>query len=213
MRGLMMVAACGALLTASALAQIGNPAGVEPGTPESAPGVPAPHQPNTQDRLFARLTAAGGRAEVEFGQFAEQKAGNPRVKEFARRMVQDHQKANEQLADLAKQANIALPGELDPDHKAVRAELEKLSGGAFDVAYMQGQVVDHQKTASLLQYEISFGQDADLQRFAAATLPAVLAHLQMAQNIVGALTGAGGPVAAQSSPSPRPPGNAGPPPR
>jgi cytochrome c peroxidase len=57
----------------------------------------------------------------------------------------------EQLTDFAKQANIPLPNELDPNHKAMRAELEKLSGAEFDKAYMRGQVVDHQKTVVLLQ--------------------------------------------------------------
>src|SRR4051812_15867357 len=179
-----------ALLATPAAAQIGNPAGVEPGTPQASPGVPAPHYPNTQDRLFARLAAAGGMAEVDFAKLAEEKAQSSEVKGFARRMADDHAKANGQLADLAKQANIPLPIELDPDHKAMRAELEKLSGAEFDKAYMRGQVVDHQKTVVLLQWEIALGQDGDLQRFAAQTLPSVLQHLEMAQrSVLAPITG------------------------
>ena len=83
----------------------------------------------------------------------------------------------------------AFQAEPDPEHKAARAELEKLSGPQFDVAYMQSQVIEHQKTAGLLQWQISLGQDGDLQRFAAATLPVVLTHLQAAQNILSQLTG------------------------
>ena len=128
-------------------------------------------------------------AEVDFGKLAEQKAQSREVKGFARRMADDHGKANAQLADLAKQANIPLPNELDPDHKAMRADLEKLSGAEFDKAYMRGQVVDHQKTVLLLQWEIAFGQDGDLQRFASRTLPTVLEHLQMAQNLLAEIAG------------------------
>jgi putative membrane protein len=173
-----------ALLLASPLAaQIGNPAGVEPGTPQRSPGTPAPDHANTQDRLFARLLAAGGMAEVDFGKIADAKAQSSEVKEFARRMVQDHTKAGEQLTTIARAANISLPRELDPDHKAMRDELDKATGAAFDRAYMQGQIVEHQKAAILLQYEIGLGQDAQLQRYAADTLPAILEHLELAKDI------------------------------
>jgi putative membrane protein len=189
MRRLLTTSAMAVLLASPVSAQIGNPAGVEPGTPQSGPGMPAPGYPNTQDRLFARLVAAGGIAEVDFAKLAEQKAQKAEVKEFARQMAQDHSKANAQLEELAKQARLPLPNELDPDHKAMRADLEKLSGGQFDAAYMRGQVVDHQKTALLMQWEIAFGQDGDIQRFAAQNLPTILQHLQMAQNLMSELTG------------------------
>jgi hypothetical protein len=65
----------------------------------------------------------------------------------------------------------------------MRAELDSANGRAFDLAYMQGQVIDHQKTAILLQWEIGQGQKPELQRFAAETLPTVLAHLEIANNV------------------------------
>ena len=40
-----------------------------------------------------------------------------------------------------------------------RLNLEKLGGGQFDLAYVDGQVQDHQKTAQLLEREIGSGQD------------------------------------------------------
>jgi putative membrane protein len=180
-------------LTALALpaaAQIGNPAGVDPATPQSAPGVPAPHTTNTQDKLFAQLLGAGGMAEVEFGKIADGKAQSSSVKDFARRMVQDHSRANEQLEKLAKRANIPLAGELGPDEKAMKDELDRSSARSFDLAYMQGQLVGHQKAVILLQYEIGQGQDSELQRFAAESLPVVIGHLEMARAVIGELTGA-----------------------
>jgi putative membrane protein len=198
MRALVIVAT--AALVTPAAAQFGNPGFVMPGTTQSAPGVPAPNQTNTQDRLFALLVAAGGAAEVDFGRLAEGKAQNEAVKEFARRMVQDHTKANGELTNLANAAQIPLPGELDPDHKDMRAKLETAAGAVFDLTYMQGQVVDHQKTVILLQWEIGQGQDAPMQQWAAATLPVVLAHLEMAKNLLAELA-AQAPQASISSPA------------
>src|SRR5215204_3023891 len=147
MRLLTTTASLIIMMAVPAVAQIGNPAGMMPGTVQKEPGVPAPHQANTQDRLFARLIAAGGLAEVDTGKLAQQKGQNIGVKEFGQHMVQDHGKSNEQLASLAKQAGIPLPTEPDPEHKAKRAELEGLGGPQFDIAYMQTQVTDHQKAA------------------------------------------------------------------
>src|SRR3954453_13585946 len=197
MRALIIVAALA--LAVPAAAQLGNPGFVMPGTPQTEPGVPAPNHANTQDRLSALLLAAGGAAEVDFGRLAEGKAQNDAVKEFARRMVQDHTKANGDLANLANAAQIPLPGELDLDHKDMRAKLETAAGAVFDLTYMQGQLVDHQKTVILLQWEIGQGQDAPMQQWAAATLPVVLAHLEMAKNLLAELA-AQAPQASISSP-------------
>jgi putative membrane protein len=91
-------------------------------------------------------------------------------------------------------ANIPLPDGPAPEHVATKASLEKLSGRPFDLAYMQAQIVDHQKTIILLQYEIGQGQNAGLQRFAAETLPAVLAHLEAAKSITAELILSGAQV-------------------
>jgi putative membrane protein len=189
MRSLARGLALAMLLASPAFAQIGNPAGTEPDTRQRAPGVPAPHQTNTQDQLFAQQLAIGGMAEVALGKLADRKAHDRAVAEFGGLMVQDHGKANEQLASLARSAGISLPNEPDPEHKAVHARLEQLSGVQFDVAYLETQVQDHQRTALLLKWQINSGQDARLQRFASETLPIVLGHLRMAQDLASQVAG------------------------
>ncbi|KGE01572.1 DUF4142 domain-containing protein [Rhizobium sp. YS-1r] len=178
------------LLSGSAVAQIGNPAGMGVDTKMSKPGVPAPHQTNNQDRLFAQLITAGGLAEVELGNLASGKAKADAVKQFAEMMVRDHKDANSKLKDLADATKIPLPTGLDPDHQVVRDHLDKLNDEAFDVAYIKAQIVDHQKTAQLLAWEISLGEDGEMQRLAASMLPTVLDHLRRAQEINSILTGA-----------------------
>jgi putative membrane protein len=161
----------------------GNPAGMRPGTPQAAPGVPAPHEPNHVDRLFVRQATLGGMAEVELGKLAAQKGHDDSVKRFGQRMVQDHGKANDRLAALAKAAGIALPDALHPEDKDMHDRLSKASGATFDNAYITGQVVSHQQTVQLLQHQIGAGQDEALKHFAVETLPIFLEHLQMAQDI------------------------------
>lgn len=199
MRVAVIAATLIALTTLPVTAQTGNPAGKTAGTPESEPGKPAAHQPNAQDRLFYLLAATGGNAEVEIARAAEKKASDAAVREFARRMAQDHGKANRQLRQLAQAARVTVPDGLDAEQKAKRAELDRLSGKPFDVAYMQQQLIEHQKAATLLQWEMSTGQDPQLQRYAMDTLPTVLEHLEQVQMILGKLTGSGPQGLAASS--------------
>lgn len=186
-----------ALLPGLGLAQIGNPGFMAPDTRFDSPGVPAPNQPNDNDKLFAQLAAEGGLAEVALAELASGKAQAPAVGDFARRMAEDHSAANDELAGLAEKSGIPLPDDLNPEHAAMRAQLEGLEGAAFDLAYMRGQVVDHQKTAQILIWEINSGQDGDLQRFAAGKLPTILEHLQLARGIVNELSGV-----AEAAPAP-----------
>jgi putative membrane protein len=181
MRVLATVASLLALLAVPAAGQEGNPAFMTPDT--------GPRQPNNTDRVFVHAAAIGGMAEVELGKLAEQKGQNDAVKEFARRMVDEHGKANDRLIGLAKKDGIAVPDNLDQEHEAMRDRLEVANGAEFDLAYVEGQVADHQKTAQLLEYEIGSGQDAELKSFASDTLPVVLEHLRAAQEIQAELTG------------------------
>ena len=61
-------------------------------------------------------------------------------------MVDDHGKANDELKSLAQNKNITLPTDLDAKDKALHDRLAKLSGAAFDRAYMQAMLTDHRRT-------------------------------------------------------------------
>lgn len=161
----------------------GNPGGEAPGTKHSAQGVPTPRQTNQPDRSFVQAAAAGGLAEVSFGKLAGQQGASRAVKEFAQRMVRDHAAANDRLAAVVKGLGIAMPDMLDAEHKALRGKLESASDAQFGRAYIQGQIIDHQKMAQLLEYEIGSGENAELKDFASDLLPTVLSHLRMAQEI------------------------------
>jgi putative membrane protein len=166
----------------------GNPAGMPPGTTQSPPGSPAPRQTNQSDRVFIHAAAVGGLAEVDLGNLAMQKAAGRAVKDFAQLMVRDHGAANDRLAAIAKESGITLPDQLDEEHRTMRSQLEQSRGPRFDHAYIQGQIIDHQKTAQLLEYEIGSGENMDLKAFASDTLPTILEHLRMAQAITAGMS-------------------------
>jgi putative membrane protein len=167
---------------------MGNPGFMAPDTRTDAKGLPATDQTNAADILFVQLVGEGGLAEVSFAELARGKAASDAVKGFAERMAKDHGAANDKLAGVAKAAGVAVPDALNAEHAAMRKNLEAMDAAAFDLAYMRGQVVDHQKTATLLAWEITGGQNAGLQRFAADSLPVVLEHLAVARGVVEELS-------------------------
>ncbi len=132
----------------------------------------------TSDESFYKNLAEGGISEVDLGKLAEQKSTNPKMKEFAERMVKDHSAANEKLQSLAASKNISLPSSASATQLATKAKLEVLTGQTFDDSYIKSQLKAHTQTVSLLQKEIASGQDADAKGFAKSLLPTVRSHLK-----------------------------------
>ena len=133
------------------------------------------------DEAWVIKIAKGGMAEVELGKLAAEKASTAEVKKFGQRMVDDHSKANEELKTLAQNKKITLPAEIGPEEKALRDRLVKLSGPAFDQAYMKAMLNDHLKDVSEFRTESRSGRDPDVKAWAARTLPTLEAHLKMAR--------------------------------
>src|ERR1700758_5587810 len=75
------------------------------------------HRANTafSDEQFIRNAAEGNMAEIKLGQLAEEKAQAPEVKNLAKRIVEDHTKAEEELKETAQKEGINLP--TDISHK------------------------------------------------------------------------------------------------
>jgi len=140
-------------------------------------------EPVAADRDFYVKASAGGRAEVETGALAQVKGHSAAVRDFGEMMVRDHTKANDKLKLIAGRKNIELPTEPDAKHKAKKQELEAASGPAFDSAYIQAQVADHEATESLLKQEIESGSDAEAKAWAREALPTVTAHLERARGL------------------------------
>ena len=138
---------------------------------------------SSADENFAKKAAEGGMAEVKLGQLAEEKGSSPAVKNFGRRMVQDHSKANNELKDATSKENIPLPNEMDKSDQATYDRLSKLSGDAFDRAYARDMVKDHSKDVSEFQKEAKNGKDESIKNFAAQTLPTLQNHLDQARQM------------------------------
>jgi len=143
---------------------------------------------------FARRAAIGGLTEVELGRLAVERASNARVKEFGQRMVDDHTRANTELRVAAREQGIALPTELDAEHKASVDKFSRLSGSAFDQAYMRDMVMDHEQDVADFSRAARSPGDSPVKSFAVKALPTLQDHVKMARDVDGELgrSGCGG---------------------
>ena len=141
------------------------------------------------DTKFAMEAAKGGLMEVEMGRMAADHATNPDVKAFGQRMVTDHTKANDELKTLASQKGITLPTSIDAAAKAKMDKMSRMSGDAFDKAYMDDMLKDHKHDVAEFRKEANGGKDADIKGFAGKTLPTLEEHLKMAEDTHAKVSG------------------------
>ena len=135
------------------------------------------------DRKFVMEAAHGGLAEVELGKMAAEKGASDAVKQFGKRMADDHAKAADELKQFAQQKGVTLPTDLDPKHKQLRDRLAKLNGADFDKAYANEMVKDHKKDVADFKREAQRAKDPDLKAWAGKTLPTLEDHLKQAQDM------------------------------
>jgi len=144
------------------------------------------------DQAFVLSAAHANLAEIELGKLAETKASSEAVKDFAKRMVDDHQKALNNLEVVAKKENLTLPTTLEPKDQALKDRLDKLSGHAFDTAYMSAMVKDHHADVAEFQAKARDAKSPDVKEYASSTLPVLEDHLKLAQTTDKSIVGTSG---------------------
>ena len=138
---------------------------------------------STSDATFMTTAARGGLAEVQMGQLAQQNGRSAAVKRFGQQMANDHGRANQEMMALAQQKQITPPSTMGAEHQSIYDDLAKLRGGAFDRAYAQAMVRDHEEDLRLYREEAANGTDPDVKAFAARHVPLLQEHLRMAQRL------------------------------
>lgn len=134
---------------------------------------------------FVKTVSADNLAEIDLGRLALKHASSEDVKHFARRIVDDHGKANSELNKIADTKRITPAAEMDKKHRALMDRLMTLKGADFDHEFMKHMVDDHKEAVALFEREAKDGQDPQLREFASKTLPTLREHLKMARKIAG----------------------------
>jgi putative membrane protein len=139
--------------------------------------------PIAADKDFVREAAQGSAAEVALGRMAQEKGSSDAVKEFGKRMVDDHSKAEEELRQVAQMAKLDVRSDMPKKAKKAQDKLSKLSGADFDRAYAKMMVSDHKEDIKAFEREAHSGAVPAVKDFAAKTLPTLQEHLKLAEQL------------------------------
>jgi len=132
-----------------------------------------------QDRQFIQEAAKGGMREVHMGRLGLERGMSLEVKGLSQRLVNDHDNGNKELAALAKQKGVTLPGD---DAQMVNSmPIANTSGADFDKEFARIMVEDHEKDIAAFEKEASSGSDPAIKNWASKTLPTLRAHLDEAK--------------------------------
>lgn len=142
-------------------------------------------QSSAAAKEFVEKAGTSGLAEVEMGELGAQKAKNGQVEAFAKRMVADHTKANQELLTASKGKGVQVPSSRTDMHKATVEKFQQQDAGKnFDRDYMEQMVEDHKAAVELFETAADDEKlDLDLRSYAKRTLPTLRDHLKQAQTI------------------------------
>ena len=141
------------------------------------------------DAQIASIVVTANQVDIDAGKLATGKAQGEDVKAFAKLMVTDHSGVNKQAVALVTKLKVS--PEDNATSKSLKAggadnvkSLEKLSGAAFDKAYVDHEVVYHQQVLDAVDKTlIPSAQNAELKALLVAVRPAFVAHLEHAKGL------------------------------
>lgn len=143
--------------------------------------------PKLTDPEIASVAVTANQIDVNYGKIALKKAKSPEAKQFAQTMINDHESIIKQATDLAAKLGVtpkdnAVTQSLLSGEKEMTAKLNKLSGAAFDKAYIDNEVAYHDAViSSVKNILIPQSQNQELKDLLIKVSPLLDHHLEMAK--------------------------------
>lgn len=145
------------------------------------------------DAEIAHIAYTAGLIDIAAGEQAEAKATDPKVKAFAEEMVRDHKAVNDKALALLKKLHVTPQDNptsqaLTKAADAKKAELAKLSGPAFDKAYIDNEVAFHKTVNGALRDTlIPDAQNPELKSLLQTGLKLFTSHQMHAEHLAASL--------------------------
>jgi putative membrane protein len=141
------------------------------------------------DPQIAAIVVTANQVDIDAGTLAKSKAHSKDVKEFAQLMITDHSGVNKAATELVQKLHVT--PQASPTSETLQqggdqnlAALKKLSGAAFDKAYVDHEVAYHEAVLRAVDKTlIPSAQNAELKALLVKVRPAFAAHLDHAKRL------------------------------
>ena len=144
----------------------------------------------TQAAALGTLSAVNT-GEINAGRLALTQASDAATKRYAQRMIDEHTRNNQQVAKWTADASAPPARAKMEEGKKTLAMLQPMKAAAFDKAYLQAMVRDHQGALQALDTTlIPAATDAPVAAFLRTTRGHVADHLKEAQDLLAQMEGA-----------------------
>ena len=157
-----------------------------------ATGAWAAVPPPTDPQIAATVVTAN-QVDIDAGQLAKSKSTSKDVQGFAERMIVDHTGVNKSATELVTKLKVTPEPNLSSQSLQKGgdenlANLRKLSGAAFDKAYVDHEVAYHQAVLDAVDNAlIPNAKNAELKALLVKVRPAFVAHLEHAKTLQASL--------------------------
>ena len=135
------------------------------------------------DKEFLIKTVTCNQADLKASELVESRTSNAKVKDFAQKMAREHAKANQKLAEVAKDQKVAVLAGTEQQTKDLLDRLSKLQSPELDREYLKAMIDDNQKAINMFEWQTKQGTDTKLNAFASDALPQLRDHLKEAQKV------------------------------
>jgi putative membrane protein len=135
------------------------------------------------DRAFVHQAASANLAAIRYGELAMARGDTQRIRDLGRELRDSHTALNEHLRDRVRvEYGIILPmARLTPAQGETYGLMSRLSGMAFDQAFIGAVATLQQETNDSFTREAILGRDPGLRQFANLALPILNERARMVQ--------------------------------
>jgi putative membrane protein len=137
------------------------------------------------DKKFVREVAGDHRLVIDMGQLAERQAESSAVKQFAERLVSDHQRLQNDWVAMSSRSGYQFQPNYGKTRKAKLTKLQKLSGREFDRAFITQIVQDHKDYIDYFEREGRAARSAQVRQQVNRDVATLRSHFNQGKRIGG----------------------------
>ncbi|MGZ5922866.1 MAG: DUF4142 domain-containing protein [Rhizomicrobium sp.] len=133
-------------------------------------------------REFLYQALQGDNSEIMLGNLAADRARDPAVRDYGRKLASDHSQARSEVLDVGRRFGIRPTREVASEARDEREKLQDMHGRDFDREFVRYMVDDHRKDIDDFRDEAR-EHHGEVSNLAGRQLPTLREHLRIAMSL------------------------------